>query len=193
MTDYTPLPERDASKPSEFQGLFRKFNVERVDGTHEGCEYFVLDIDHDPCAKAALKAYAVESTRPLLSLDMRARYSLSEVEKINSMPISYNWFRGVLRSIPTRDDLLGGQHTPYVQRDEVLGWLDEWERRAPLAQTTQPASPMNIDINALEAQVLANAIHWGNASARNCKNKLDEYQLLIDSIKALARAAKGRV
>ena len=41
-----------------------KFYVERSDGQseqgekHDGCEYFVLDLDHDPYAIPALKAYA---------------------------------------------------------------------------------------------------------------------------------------
>lgn len=44
--------------------LYRKFHVERIDGTdqpggkHECCEYFVLDLDHDPHAAPALRAYA---------------------------------------------------------------------------------------------------------------------------------------
>lgn len=42
-----------------------KFVVRRSNGSsrkgkkHHGCEYFVLDINHDPFATAALKAYAV--------------------------------------------------------------------------------------------------------------------------------------
>lgn len=42
-----------------------KFVVRRSDGSsrkgkkHHDCEYFVLDINHDPFATAALKAYAV--------------------------------------------------------------------------------------------------------------------------------------
>jgi hypothetical protein len=61
-------------------GLYNKFHVERMDGQsvpgekHDGCEYFVLDITHDPHAKAALLAYA-ESCKtdcPLLSHDLRA-------------------------------------------------------------------------------------------------------------------------
>lgn len=45
-------------------GLFNKFTVTRNDGkdapggSHEGCRYFVLDVTHDPHAKAALAAYA---------------------------------------------------------------------------------------------------------------------------------------
>lgn len=44
-------------------GLYAKFHVERTDGRdgpgdkHDGCDYFVLDLDHDPYARAALKEY----------------------------------------------------------------------------------------------------------------------------------------
>lgn len=46
------------------RGMYSKFIVERKDGKsargqkHHNCFYFVLDLDHDPHAKAALKAYA---------------------------------------------------------------------------------------------------------------------------------------
>jgi len=45
-------------------GLFNKFTVTRNDGKdapgekHDGCEYFVLDLTHDPFAAAAISAYA---------------------------------------------------------------------------------------------------------------------------------------
>lgn len=45
-------------------GIYRKFLVERTDGSsgpglkHEHCNYFVLDLVHDPFAIPALKAYA---------------------------------------------------------------------------------------------------------------------------------------
>lgn len=79
------LSERDDSKPAEQQGLFHKFKVRRTDGSsdpggkHEHCEYFVLDVDHDPHARAALAAYAaaVEATHPELAKDMRERYALA--------------------------------------------------------------------------------------------------------------------
>lgn len=78
------LPPRDPSKPDTEQGLFQKFVVTRTDGSsspggkHEGCEYFVLDIDHDPLHKPALEAYAnaCESTHPQLAADLRTRYRL---------------------------------------------------------------------------------------------------------------------
>lgn len=59
-------------------GLYPKFKVERIDGTsapggkHHRCFCFVLDLDHDPHAKVALKAYA-DSCRaeyPVLAKDL---------------------------------------------------------------------------------------------------------------------------
>lgn len=59
-------------------GLYNKFRVERVDGKsargekHDGCEYFVLDITHDPFAIDALRSYAnaCRSSYPLLAEDL---------------------------------------------------------------------------------------------------------------------------
>ena len=49
------------------KGLYEKFQVCRIDGSHlpggkhENCDYFVLDLSHDPHAIPALKAYAARS------------------------------------------------------------------------------------------------------------------------------------
>ena len=80
----TDLPPRAIGVPDTGQGLFQKFEVRRTDGSsepggkHEGCEYFVLDTDHDPHAAAALRAYAAacEASHPLLARDLRERYHL---------------------------------------------------------------------------------------------------------------------
>lgn len=46
------------------RGLYRKYDVRRTDGRdapgekHHGCRYFVLDLDHDPHARTAIRAYA---------------------------------------------------------------------------------------------------------------------------------------
>lgn len=46
------------------RGLYHKFDVRRTDGQsepgqkHHGCDYFVLDLTHDPHARTALMAYA---------------------------------------------------------------------------------------------------------------------------------------
>ena len=80
------LPNKDDTKTNAEQGLYQKFSVERTDGSsapggkHHGCRHFVLDVDHDPAAKAALTAYAaaVAPTHPKLARDIRSQYDLSE-------------------------------------------------------------------------------------------------------------------
>ena len=60
------------------RGLYGKFKIERTDGRsakgekHEACRYFVLDLDCDPHAAAALKAYALSCvlTHPALASDL---------------------------------------------------------------------------------------------------------------------------
>lgn len=59
-------------------GLYRKYNVNRTDGStepgrkHGDCEYFVIDLKHDKYAEAALRAYAFacEAEFPMLAQDL---------------------------------------------------------------------------------------------------------------------------
>lgn len=70
------------------RGLYKKFKVERTDGRsapgekHHGCEYFVLDMNHDHHARAALSAYvrSLEDAGQFMALaaDLRDRYLQSE-------------------------------------------------------------------------------------------------------------------
>jgi hypothetical protein len=61
------------------RGLYGKYKIERLDGSslpggkHERCEYFVLDLEHDKHAKAALRAYAKSCAKeyPALARDLR--------------------------------------------------------------------------------------------------------------------------
>lgn len=84
MENLNHLPERVESIPAEQQGLFRKFDVRRVDGKdapggkHHGCRYFVLDISCDPFAWAALQTYigSCEPTHPELARDLRERWGI---------------------------------------------------------------------------------------------------------------------
>lgn len=84
MAKPAALPEREPSRPAEQQGLFRKFDVRRVDGSdapggkHHGCRYFVLDVDHDPHSVDALMAYAAacEKTHPELAKDLRTEWQV---------------------------------------------------------------------------------------------------------------------
>jgi hypothetical protein len=64
-------------------GLYEKFRVERTDGKsaegekHHGCDYFVLDLSHDPYAYAAIVTYARKCSDkyPALADDLLARAS----------------------------------------------------------------------------------------------------------------------
>lgn len=62
--------------------LHRKYDVWRVDNAEDnpeskhfgGCRLFVLDLDHDPAAIPAIRAYAdaVRDTHPTLAADLDA-------------------------------------------------------------------------------------------------------------------------
>lgn len=89
------LTERDYDLHEHEQGLYRKFDVRRVDGSsepggkHHDCEYFVLDMTHDQHARVALRAYAdaCASTHPELSADLIARYALAPIKQPAAAPI----------------------------------------------------------------------------------------------------------
>jgi hypothetical protein len=65
--------------PDEHRGVYRKFDVRRTDGSsapggkHAECSYFVLDLEHDPFAAPALRAYAAacHDTHRDLAQDIR--------------------------------------------------------------------------------------------------------------------------
>lgn len=82
------------------RGLYNKFEVRRVDGSsepggkHHGCDYFVLDLTHDPHAAAAIAAYAdsCEAEYPLLAADLRANRTVRRaIEKraFDTLPDDY--------------------------------------------------------------------------------------------------------
>lgn len=60
------------------KGLYHKYDIRRTNGSsepggkHHECHYFVLDLHHDPHAKAALRAYAesCEQEYPFLAADL---------------------------------------------------------------------------------------------------------------------------
>lgn len=62
----------------KYQGIYKKFTVERTDGKsapgekHENCEYFVIDMTHDKYAPDAIKAYAeaCQIEYPALAADL---------------------------------------------------------------------------------------------------------------------------
>ncbi len=75
---------------SRKQGLYRKYRVQRNDGRdkpgdkHSDCQYFVLDLTHDPFARLAADHYADKAEQDgwlLLADDLRRRV---EYERLRS-------------------------------------------------------------------------------------------------------------
>ncbi|MCK9985648.1 MAG: hypothetical protein AzoDbin1_02120 [Azoarcus sp.] len=94
MNQATALPDRDTTIPATDQGLFGKFHVSRIDGRdapggdRHGARYFVIDLDHDPHAKPALRAYAeaCEDDFPQLAQDIRAQIDRIELGAFVTVP-----------------------------------------------------------------------------------------------------------
>jgi hypothetical protein len=92
------LPQRDETQQAEAQGLFRKFDVKRLDGSdapggkHNNCFNFVLDVDHDKHAPAAMRAYAAScrADHPLLAQDIIDRVGIigTPEEALFAQPVS---------------------------------------------------------------------------------------------------------
>lgn len=114
------LTDRDYDLHEHEQGLYRKFDVRRVDGSsepggkHHDCEYFVLDMMHDQHARAALRAYAdaCASTHPELSADLIARYGLSHVEQPAAAPIDEPVAAWINYPVKTVDGEFAGYEKP---------------------------------------------------------------------------------
>lgn len=78
----------------DVRGLHEKFTVRRTDGRdapgqkHHGCDYFVLDLNHDEGAPAAIRAYAsaVEQTRPQLASDLRSKFGIATLPPAGAAP-----------------------------------------------------------------------------------------------------------
>jgi hypothetical protein len=98
----------------ENAGLFHKFNIERTDGKsapgqkHDGCDYFVLDLTHDPFAIPALTAYAgaCEAKYPRLFYDLKRKAAI------------YAFKHSSLDKIPS--DLFSADRLPERDKD---GWV----------------------------------------------------------------------
>lgn len=152
------LPERDTAKPAEEQGLFRKFEVRRVDGSdgpggkHEGCEYFVLDMDHDQHAPAALIAYAhaCKDTHPQLSAELMEQFGkpAEPSEKVRRAEDLLRWAASLIRMrnknaaiLPKIDEFLSDTpaqpSSAKVLREADCACLEFWESHHPDCPTTE--------------------------------------------------------
>lgn len=112
------------------KGLYGKFVVRRTDGRdqpgekHDGCEYFVLDLSHDPHAYRALMAYAASCSEeyPLLAGDLRAKAMLMRED-------------GVSPATPSLEDLqtLVAEGRAFVSDGRELDrWVEHQENACPV-------------------------------------------------------------
>lgn len=65
------------------EGLADKYRVERLgdeDGKHGDCRYFVLDPQHDPIAREAIRVYALSAQDKNLRLSIDLTQWLSQIE-----------------------------------------------------------------------------------------------------------------
>ena len=70
----TPVDKLSRGLSDKFE-VHRKYGTDAPGGKHHGCQYFVLDVTHDPHARPALLAYA-QSCRaeyPLLAEDIERK------------------------------------------------------------------------------------------------------------------------
>jgi hypothetical protein len=106
------------------RGIYEKFRIERTDGKHlpgekhDGCEYFVLDLTHDPHAIPALAAYAASCREeyPLLAADLMKNPGVAEVRLVPAQP---EMTPEEIDSVLERYD----QTEPKLQRQIVAGLL----------------------------------------------------------------------
>jgi len=138
----------------ERRGIFRKFRVEREDGSsgpgkkHEHCEYFVLDWEHDPFAVPAARAYAesCEATRPELTRELRAKADLYESMRLARVGDKYP-------KDPTN-------------APEALQTLAAFARTAPGCLPSRVESALRI---ADEQPRPRCPIYWGSKDGSRCK------------------------
>ncbi|NIJ84424.1 hypothetical protein FHY35_001379 [Xanthomonas arboricola] len=62
--------------------------------------------------------------------------------------VSWDWLRGVVSGMHVRYEPIGGQTTGYVQRDEVLGWIEEGKRRTEHAAAAPISAPAAVPVDA---------------------------------------------
>jgi len=164
----TPLPERDPGRPLENQGLLNRFVVTRTDGKdrpggeYEGCRYFVLDVDHDPYARAALAAYAgvCEGRYPALARDLREKWGADsqpagganpqrKLDKLHAMLRTHR-DAAARRFGETGSSYDEGRRVAYDQAAaDVRAMMD----RLPSVRGSEPAATTEIDVNALAQEI----------------------------------------
>jgi len=109
------------------KGLYDKFTVARTDGQseqgkkHDGCNYFVLDLNHDPFAYEAVRVYAQQCRReyPLLANDLISKLMELRIRELTVKGLSH------LSPIDNVRCNKGHVHTSIVEARACDGSLEE--------------------------------------------------------------------
>lgn len=202
------FPERDVTKPAEEQGLFRKFDVRRVDGSdapggkHHGCEYFVLDLNHDTHAPAALRAYAqaCNKTHPQLSAELLGRFGPQPAVAVDELTAALDEYDiSVLRDLAATLEFRSPSR--YTALSKVVAVIES--RSTPAVTLNEPTDDQLLEIAKRVIPAVEKAIGMHTAEAIN-KKMMDaleiarsslnsytpEYAMVVEAI-AAAKAAKG--
>ena len=170
--------KRDSSKPAEEQGVFHKFDVRRVDGSdqpggkHHGCRYFVLDLDHDPHAAAAMAAYArdCKATHPALSDELSVEYPPNTVDA-STVDRAWARFCGAFGDGPDAPypGMIAAFETHYGQsfrdkewRTEAACWAAAWSKATARAEAAMSAPQPDAGLIGVQWW-LAELDRYGNA------------------------------
>ncbi len=158
--------ERDMSKPAEQQGLFRKFDVRRVDGSdqeggkHYGCRHFVLDMDHDAHAPAALIAYAdsCAESHPELAAQLRREFCRSTAPTTGSAPVEapeeeYSQMYDE-PNIEAVIACLGDDAAKLREDDAYVEMADNMDEAARLLTASSIAPPANAPVASVLTEVI---------------------------------------
>ena len=99
----------------------------------EALDEFMADYQSDD-GMNSMKHYAKEHHAAITAL----RAALAEpVAAAVAEPVAWDWLRGVIDGIPTREEYIGGQREKYVSKEAVMGWLHEGQSRAMRAAPPQ--------------------------------------------------------
>lgn len=201
--------ERDTSKPAEQQGIFRKFQVSRVDGSdvvggkHFGCRYFVLDMDHDAHAPAALRAYAdsCASTHPELAADLRREFGEAErtTSPVATTPSTASQAPAVSIDTPEFRELLKKYHRSTTwdtkliahidaklaqEREEAIGTLAIAFEKMLCAAVGRDWSPSGISASSL-VEELRSRTEKAESRATAAEAKLEAIRAAVDAAKVM--------